>query len=124
MLVLVQCVRVSSQDTLRCGLARLGINHSPSGLKKLLYPLSHTAQKAETFPKLRQLAIKTQCEILNEQHNLKTRIRKRGIYCISSIYTFELTLKRFAQVSETLLMNRMSDGHIPMATNQTWTGVF
>lgn len=25
---------------------------------------------------------------------------------------------------EVLLMNRMSDGHIPMATNQTWTGVF
>lgn len=28
---------------------------------------------------------------------LKPQVRKRGLYCISSIYTFQLSLKRFAQ---------------------------
>lgn len=64
---------------------------------------------------------------MNEHHSWQ-HIRKRGIYCRLSIYTFQLILKRFAQHDfwnlEVLLMNRMSDGHIPMATNQTWTGVF
>lgn len=58
------------------------------------------------------------------EHWPESRIRKRGFYCISSMYTFELILKRSAQYYFLLPMNRMSDGHIPMATNQTWTGVF
>lgn len=60
--------------------------------------------------------------ILNE-HQTAAEVRKKGFYCITAIYTYELLLKNFAHDLKTRHYS-CSGGHIPMATNQTWTGAF
>lgn len=52
-------------------------------------------------------------------------VRKKGIYCISAIYTLWTTSEKICTTwFEDMTLRTSSAGHITMATNQTWTGAF